>query len=223
MYLCQVVCITGMTNGFNSSKRHLYFRAFNELLMPHRKFYHLGGCSRWIPSRLTFHFYSPSWERAAQTDIPHMEVCHIWFNITRFRLGEPSCCCGFSQIKRFNLSIAWSLLPRNGTMPRKPIGVKAAMGLPQVPEELNGDVSSPNSSLNGICHPTRKKCSCKVVKIFFVQTCSLLRIVDQLVSLVWPNIRAHTAVARAVLRNGNIKLDVYLGSKSYIKFSFTYY
>lgn len=65
---------------------------------------------------------------------------------------------------------------------------------------------------------------CKVVKVFFVQTCYLLRIVEQLVSLVLlRSIRAHTAIVTAMLRNWNIRLDIYIQSKSYINLSFTYH
>lgn len=65
---------------------------------------------------------------------------------------------------------------------------------------------------------------CKVVKIFFVQTCYLLRIVGQPLSLVLlRSIRARTAIVAAVLRNWNVRLDIYIQSKSYINLSFTYH
>lgn len=175
----------------------------------------LGGFSKCISSCL-YQFSLFPVMGSPRLGVPLWKFLKVLSNITRFWLGDPFCCCDFFQIKRFYLSMN-NLLPRNGIMPRKPFGVKAVVRLPQVPE-LNGIVPPQNIPLNNICHKTFYVNYSKYSPFRHTTYLGLLN--SQYVLL---SIRAHTTVVNASLRNWNVKLDIYIQSRSYIKLSFTYY
>lgn len=142
---------------------------------------------------------------------PMGKFAEVRSNISRFWHGEPFCRCGFFQVQRFHLSMSIFYL-----------GMEKCQENPLEPRSRG---TSPNSrriewcsfppkniSLNRICHKNLKK---------FLCVWSSHNILCSDVLLAWDgwraaksclSIRAHMAIATPILRNWNVKLDIYFQS-----------